>query len=256
VIDPSPQPSEIRLAVIGDVHARMRTLDTVIEHLADTTLHGVLLVGDLGSMLPRARAPKPGERRRYLRTVRGVLERAASLGVPLAWVPGNHDLPDLDLPGNADRRVVDVAGLRVLGLGGSPDHRKDPYEYEEDEIRALDLPESDVILSHTPPARTPLDRVPRRDAHVGSEAVRELAESRSGALVCGHIHESPGACLLGRTVCLNAGGLGRPYGKAQVGWLVWRSTGVIAGHADLESGEERWWWYDDEGLELCGMVSP
>ncbi len=244
----------IRLAVIGDVHARMGTLDRVVEAIALRGVDGVLLVGDLGSALARARPPKEGERRRYLRSVEGVLHRAASLGVPYAYVPGNHDLPDLDLPGNADRRVVDVAGLRVVGIGGSPDHRKDPYEYEEDEIRALELPEADILLSHTPPARTALDLVPRRGAHVGSEAIRERALCHRGALVCGHIHESPGTELLGECFCFNPGGLGRPFGRAQVGFLIWEVEGLRSEHLDLESGTSTWWSYRYGESELLELV--
>ena len=173
---------------------------------------------------------------------------------PQYYVPGNHDLPDLDLPGNADRRVVDVAGLRVVGIGGSPDHRKDPYEYEEDEIRALELPEADILLSHTPPARTALDLVPRRGAHVGSEAIRERALCHRGALVCGHIHESPGTELLGECFCFNPGGLGRPFGRAQVGFLIWEVEGLRSEHLDLESGTSTWWSYRYGESELLELV--
>lgn len=234
-----------RLAVIGDVHARRTRLDPILERIARVGVDGVLLVGDLGPSLPPRRRPADGVLRRYHRAVEGILEAVAALDVPYAWVPGNHDLPDLPLPGNVDRRGADVAGLRVVGLGGSPDHRGDPYEWTDAEIRALDLPPSDVLLVHTPPARTPLDLVPRRGRHVGSEAVRELALARSGVLVCGHIHESPGACRLGDTLCLNAGGLGRPHGRTQVGFVEGGPGEWRVGHEDLERGVARWWSLED-----------
>lgn len=236
-----PEQLEVRLAVIGDVHARRSTLEPVLGAIAERGVHGVLLVGDLGSMLPRHRAPRDGERRRYLRSVEGVLDAVADLGVPLAYVPGNHDLPDLDFPGNADRTVVEVAGVRVTGIGGSPDDFGDPYEFDDADVADLVLPEAEVLLVHTPPARTPLDRVPRRDQHVGSEAIRGHALAHRGVLVCGHIHESPGACRLGDCLCLNAGGLGRPYGRAQVGYVERAAGGWRVGHHDLVTG--RAWWY-------------
>ena len=41
------------------------------------------------------------------------------LVAPFFYVPGNHDLPSLDLPGNIDGTVVELDGLRVGGLGGA-----------------------------------------------------------------------------------------------------------------------------------------
>jgi Icc-related predicted phosphoesterase len=180
---------------------------------------------------------------RYLESVERILAMVADLGRPLAWVPGNHDLRDVPGAGNCDGRVVDVAGLRVLGIGGAgPERFGFPYEWDEDEIRGREAPAADVVLSHCPPARTPLDYVPGSRAHVGSEAVREIAERTDGLLVCGHIHESPSAEQLGRCLCLNVGGLGEPFGKAQVGFVTWRADGRhVAEHEDLESGAVRSW---------------
>lgn len=236
------------LAVIGDVHARGRTLAPVLEAIDARGVDGILLVGDLGSSLPARREPKEGVRRRYLNSVRGVLHATRALGVPLAYVPGNHDLPDLDFEGNADRRQLRIAGLRVVGIGGSPDHRGFPYEFDEEEVRSLRLPEADVLLCHTPPARTALDRVPRRDAHVGSEAIRERAEAHDGVLVCGHIHESPGVVQLEACTCFNVGGLGRPYGRAQVGFVTWSEAEIRCEHLDLEQDRSRLWIRQDRWL--------
>src|SRR5215475_12410133 len=76
-----------------------------------------------------------------------------ALDVPLVFVPGNHD-PDVSgyrssragltlqagLPArapwpdgalNADRRILDVAGLRVAGLGGCPRYSEGPNQYSD-----------------------------------------------------------------------------------------------------------------------------
>jgi predicted phosphodiesterase len=61
-------------------------------------------------------------------------------------------------------------------------------------------------------------------------------------LVCGHIHESPSAVQLARCLCLNAGGLGEPWGRAQAGFVVWRADGRhVAEHEDLAGGAARRW---------------
>jgi Icc-related predicted phosphoesterase len=232
-----------RLAVIGDVHAHFRRLSTALDALASERFDGVLLVGDLGNSdvgLRRLRTAAGDAS--YLSSVAEVLDRVSALGRPLAYVPGNHDLPELELPGNADHRVVVVAGVTVAGVGGAgPDRFGFCYEWTEDDVRRRVVPAADVLLVHCPPRNTPLDLVPRGE-HVGSEAIREIAETRRSILVCGHIHESPGACRVGDTLCLNAGGLGRPYGRAQLGFVEIHEGGAdVVEHLDLETGVRRRW---------------
>lgn len=212
---------EIALAVIGDIHGELYHLKKVIDHLAATPIAGVLLVGDFGSsQYELSRWKKDSSRQILLKEVERILELVEKLGVPVAWVPGNHDVRELDLPGNCDRRLSEVAGVRVYGIGGAgPGRFGFPYEWDEDEIRALEVPECDVILSHAPPARTPLDRLFHAGRHVGSEAVREIAEGHGGAMVSGHIHEAHGTLSLDRCLCMNVGSLGDPYGLIQVGYV-------------------------------------
>lgn len=236
--------SNVQLAVIGDVHARMSVLARVLQWIDVRRPDGILLVGDLGRGLGRGE-PTDKRRERYRKTVAKVLDAVRALGLPVAWVPGNHDLPDWDpevWPGNLDYRTTTIAGLRVAGIGGAGPHRFGfAYEWDEDDIRARTVPPCDVLLSHCPPARTALDFVPNHKVHAGSEAVRELALRHQGFLVCGHIHESPAVEILGNCLCMNVGGLGYPYGRAQVG-LITREPGCDrALHYDFEDNRERHW---------------
>ena len=141
------------------------------------------------------------------------------LDVPLVFVPGNHD-PDLkprgDLwlplrvdepevgpPGciNADGRVVDVAGLRVAGLGGSVRYRPGPNQYTQSEMRrrALRLElrlrvrparsgrRLDVLITHAPP--DVVDGPDTDPAHRGFKAFARLIRNTSPrAHVYGHVH--------------------------------------------------------------------
>jgi Icc-related predicted phosphoesterase len=229
----------VQLGIIGDVHARFDVLEQVLLTLDAIGCDGILLVGDLGSHdvgLARRRTPQGDAA--YLRSITALFERIEKTGVPWAFVPGNHDLPGVPGDRNADHGVLDVAGLRVAGVGGAgPARFGFCYEWDEDDIRARTVPPCDVLLVHAPPARTPLDVLVNGE-HVGSEAIRELALRHTGALVCGHIHEAGGVHQLGSCLCLNAGGLGRPHGKAQVGLLrldaAWSAT-----HIDLETGQRQ-----------------
>jgi Icc-related predicted phosphoesterase len=210
-----------RLAIVGDVHACFANLEPVLERIEQVGVDGILQVGDIGGHELGRRDPERAPYRygQYLAGIDAVLARLRAVA-PVLWIPGNHDLKGLPGDSQTDGRLSELAGLRVFGIGGAgPDRFGFPYEWDEDEIRALEVPDCDVLLCHAPPRNTPLDLVPARSEHVGSEAIRELASGHPGALVCGHIHESPGVCWVGDCLCLNAGGLGRPWGAPRVGFL-------------------------------------
>ena len=229
------------LAVIGDIHARFEYLDPVLDRVRKRGVDGVLLVGDLGSHhLGQRRQRTPARDARYLASIDALFQRLNRLGLPVAWVPGNHDLPDLAGDGNIDDDSATIGTLRISGIGGAgPDRFGFCYEWSEDEIRARSILPCDVLLTHCPPARTDLDLV--RGRHVGSEAIRELAERQTGFLVCGHIHESPGAVQIGNCLCMNVGGLGLPFGRPQVGFIERGEDGDVAIHEDLRTGEVQRW---------------
>jgi Icc-related predicted phosphoesterase len=101
----------------------------------------------------------------------------------------------------------------------------------EREFKRVDNYEKLVCNFHDPPYDTILDLAPKLDSnlrpqmdlgtpimeHVGSKAVRELILKYQPLLALhGHIHESPGHCTLGRTLCINPGseyrqGISRAY---------------------------------------------
>lgn len=233
---PEASEGDVCFAIVGDVHAELERLDRVLARARIEAPDAVLLVGDLGSHdLAYVRRRTPERDARYLASVEEVLRRARAVA-PVLYVPGNHDLPDLAFEGNVDCRVVELAGVRIGGIGGAgPARFGFAYEWDEAAIRARAELECDVLLCHTPPARTPLDRTWGGE-HVGSEALRERAERHAGVYVCGHIHEAPGVVRLGAALCVNAGGLGAPYGADQVAF-VRRSSGTwIARHEQLETG--------------------
>jgi hypothetical protein len=146
---------------------------------------------------------------------------ASALDVPCVFVPGNHD-PDLSgytrygglsmkdgfptpWPGpaggiNADGRIVDVAGLRFAGLGGSIRYNDGPNQWTQRQqarrARGLvrrarlrrwrDGHDVDILLTHSPP----LDLGDRPDPpHRGFACLhRTIAVLRPKWLLHGHIH--------------------------------------------------------------------
>src|SRR2546429_3447609 len=88
-----------------------------------------------------------------------------------------------------------------------------PSELEEDELRAVlerghaavaEAPRR-LMICHTPPFDTQLDRLVN-GRPVGSPAVRAFLEARRPHLaLVGHIHGGPGARRVGATLLPNAG---------------------------------------------------
>ena len=200
------------LGLLGDVHGRMDRLQQVLDALEEEKPQAYLLVGDLA-----AEGSLHGSGREVLAAV-------AATGKPVVYVPGNHDLPDLDgrpHARNADGRRVEVAGVGVWGIGGSgPARFGFPYEWGEERIRRLPRERADVLLAHCPPKGCAADRTASGHA-AGSQAIRELLESGDLRLcLCGHIHEAAGCELVGDTPCFNLGSLGSPYGAPQYGLAV------------------------------------
>ncbi len=164
-------------------------------------------------------------------------ERLPDIGVPAFMMLGNDDFPELadvirsseSIELAEDAVFTLPGGYELLSNGYStPTPWDTPREVSEEELdgmlraRVSELrePELSVFNVHCPPAGTHLDQAPMLDdelrpvvdvsgmrmASVGSTAVRALVEEVQPALgLHGHVHESPAAEKLGRTLCVNPG---------------------------------------------------
>jgi uncharacterized protein len=151
-------------------------------------------------------------------------------------MPGNDDPSSLEgviekasLVEACDEKWVQFDGYRMLSLGYSNiTPWNSPRELDEDALykRLVSLAEEvedhtqAVWNVHVPPVDSQLDTAAELDEDfnlvligrsphmipVGSSAVRDAIE-RFQPLVAlhGHIHESPGATRIGRTLCINPG---------------------------------------------------
>lgn len=158
------------------------------------------------------------------------------LDVPLAYVPGNHD-PDLNPPpinvaplahepppgpqgcDNVDGRILNAAGLRIAGLGGSTRYNLGPNQYTQGEMRfravslemrvrmrqALSNHGLDVLVTHAAPLGLGDEHDP---AHRGFAAFHRLITKLAPKLVLhGHVHGGGtprGDRRLGDTLIVNA----------------------------------------------------
>lgn len=216
----------VECAIVGDVHANFAAVDAIVADLIRAPVDLILLVGDVSWNPPWSERLDHLERQR--RSCIEVVDRFETLGVPVRWVPGNHDPRDVVDPRNVDGRLDTVAGLRIYGVGGAgPTRFGLPYEWDEAEIDAREVPACDVLLCHAPPRETTLDALIDDRGPAGSEAIGRLITRHTGLFCCGHIHEARGVARIGQSLCINAGALGAPfewlgYGRARfdaaLGW--------------------------------------
>jgi calcineurin-like phosphoesterase family protein len=141
---------------------------------------------------------------------------ASALDVPVVFVPGNHDpevgvrrtgwravLTGDGMPAadprpwgctNADGAVVEAAGLRIAGLGGSIRYNRGPNQYTQAQLarrarrllrRVGDRP-LDLLLTHSPPRGLGDEDDP---PHHGFEALHDVLEqARPTWHLHGHVH--------------------------------------------------------------------
>jgi Icc-related predicted phosphoesterase len=194
-----------RILVVSDVHAAT----SKVSRLASVERDMTIVAGDLA---------KCGSVEEAL----AVLDMLVAQSQPVIWVPGNCDSPKLlEEPGpkgsyNVHGRAVRFDSLVFVGVGGSPPTPfNTPLEFSEDQIkrvltealRTVDAGERLVIVSHSPPYASGLDRV-RGGAYVGSRAVAEvIAEWKPLLVASGHIHESWGVSCMGGSILVNPGPL-------------------------------------------------
>ncbi len=140
------------------------------------------------------------------------LKAAGTSPGPTLFVHGNWDPPSMEVPPRVTvlhGKTARVGGYVFGGLGGSgPTPFRSPFEMKDDEARGVlaGMGRVDVLVSHSPPARTRCDRA--RGGHIGSVPVREYVEREKPHLVLsGHVHESRGVDSLGGTTIVNPGPL-------------------------------------------------
>ncbi len=163
-------------------------------------------------------------------------ERLRPKGIPIYWMLGNDDPPELaalldDAPWgtHCEGRDVLVGGHEMISWGYANTTPWHTYrEMTDEELRPvlarmtgeLDNAEHAIFNLHPPPYDTGLDEAPVLDesltvqtsagqarmSPVGSRAVREILEQAQPLLgLHGHIHESAGFRKIGRTIAINPG---------------------------------------------------
>ncbi|MDA8409769.1 MAG: metallophosphoesterase family protein [Treponema sp.] len=200
----------MRWLILSDIHGDFDALAKVLEHAG--SVDAIIIAGDLTDFGGHVEATK-------------IIDALAEKEAPVLAVSGNCDRDGV-------RAALESAGLSIEGRtrkvrdhifagagGGIHHHGMTPFEPTEDELEAslsAALNSGDefserriegenlVIVTHTPPNGTPLDK--RGSTHTGSHAFRAILGERTPALwVSGHIHEARSLWTIGPTVLVNPG---------------------------------------------------
>jgi uncharacterized protein len=205
----------MRIIAFGDIHMATDPLEN-IPGIQDADL--LLLNGDLTNYGSKKEAKL-------------VLNDILTYNTNILALLGNLD--NYDINEYLDQLDINLHGkaylfqnkVCLIGVGGSNiTPFKTPTEYSEEELGEL-LKEAHaqakefialaeplvktkiptVLVSHTPPEGTKLDRI-RNGQHVGSTAVRTYIEKYQPSLcITGHIHEGKGEDSIGDTHIINHG---------------------------------------------------
>ena len=138
---------------------------------------------------------------------------------PLVYVHGNHDDRNSREPEGcicADGRLIEVNGVRILGLGGSFRYRPGRYMFTEKQMKRRVRAYSsllrrnhgfDILLTHAPAfGLNDLEDLPHR----GFECFNTLLDTyRPAYFIHGHVHRNYGARIpqmtkKGATIVVNA----------------------------------------------------
>lgn len=187
----------VRVLAFSDIHNDWTTLRALLQEEADC----YICAGDLTYN-------EKGIKEAY-EIMRPYLDK-------IYIVPGNNETPETIaalFPNYVHGRVLECEELRIGGIGGTkttPWHSAFDWE-EEYAYRILErLGETDIFVSHCPPAGTTLARtVDGRD--VGSDAIRWYIDTyQPEYAVVAHVHERAGVVeKIGKTTAINAGRKGK-----------------------------------------------
>lgn len=193
----------MKLLCITDIHNRIEPFQHILFNVGRVDM--VLLGGDLTNF----GTPMDVEK---------IVRLAQSTNYPVLAVAGNCDSAHIDkrlieLSVSVTGKGMIIKDVGIHGISAAPPWHRKMYGLTEDEL-ALSLQAGysqvqnarwHVVLAHTPPRGIKLDRT-HYFQHIGSSALREFIDKTQPALVvCGHVHESRGVDMIGRTTVVNCG---------------------------------------------------
>lgn len=195
----------MRIYAAADIHGRKKRIRLLSEKVRMLKPDVLVLAGDITTYL----VPQPD------------VEQFKSLSVPTVFVRGNWDMKKTEtLFGNSALHLntTFIRGIPFTGVGGAVSlpfysrialNERPILRYIESQMT------SDSVLVIHPPPRGILDTIVA-ESHAGCKSLYDLiVRTQPGLVICGHIHESPGSAMIGRTTVVNCS-----MGKSGAGVLI------------------------------------
>jgi Icc-related predicted phosphoesterase len=193
----------MRILQVSDVHGSLEAAERISRKAGEVNADLIVIAGDITHFGGPSTALK-------------ILERISKSGLPLFFVSGNCDSPELlswQPEGlnayNLHGRMREFSGYLFAGVGGGSGKFGTLTELEEDEFENIlrgfrDVGGKLILVAHSPPYGTEADYTGTK--HIGSISVKRFIEEVKPLLVCaGHAHEGRSITRLGSTVVVNAG---------------------------------------------------
>lgn len=196
----------MKLLVVSDFHGSIEAAHKTAAKAKQTKADVIIVCGDLTHFGSVEDAGK-------------ILAPLIALELPVLFVAGNCDpaqLAEAQIKGavNLHEQCHRLDTISFMGLGAAPSSRfYSWFEMSEAKILNALVETADrcseggslVIVSHTPPKGTKVDRA-FSSIHAGSASLRTFIENRKPSIVfCGHIHEAKGVDRIGDTIVVNPG---------------------------------------------------
>lgn len=178
----------------SDYHGNIKPAEKIRELAISEKFDCIVICGDISSHW-------------ILENAKKIMKTLVETGVPVLYVPGNMDPPKIvnvlsNLGINLHGRKVTIKDICFVGAG---------FEENLEEILSTVLSSLDmfknltIVITHIPPYNCKVD-VTWNGNHIGDPAVRVVVEKfKPKAVLCGHVHESPGVDYIGKTVICNPG---------------------------------------------------
>lgn len=176
----------MKVLALSDIHGKFFRLDGIIKK--SDPVDAVIVAGDFTHGGP------PENAVRSISILKHFCPRVLA-------VPGNWDPPEVvqaigAYAVNLDEAPKIIMGREFMGLGYSTPTGNDTPSEVTEETMAYKL---DVLLSHTPPAKTvlvthqpPLETLDMTDRGPGGSKALRAALDRVDVVICGHYHKQRG----------------------------------------------------------------
>lgn len=194
----------MRIYGVADIHGKPRRFDRIRENIATYAPDLLVAAGDITKYF----SPDPA------------IAALDQLPVPVLALRGNSDRKRVDHLIQASANIGSLHlqrheknGIGLVGIGGTiPVPFRTRVAFRETALiqQLVGMTQNaDVLVAHPPPYGF-LDLVAGR-VHAGWNRLTDLmTQLKPGLIICGHIHESAGFALTGRTMVVNcAMGSGR-----------------------------------------------